>query len=199
MSKRQEFIDRTARKPEGERAKKAYSNPKSHYKSFEIILDKLKLKKDDRYVEIGFGGGALLKRALQYVSYAAGIDHSSDMLDATKEQLKESSYDELDLVQGDAASLPWEDESFTAAACANMFFFVEKPQEVLNEIHRVLKPGGRFAMVTMSNGILGKLMFGFLYSLKTYSNQEMISMLSEAGFKKIEVKSKFAQVCYAEK
>jgi iron complex transport system substrate-binding protein len=44
---RQNFIDRTARKPQGERAKKNYRDPKAHYKSFKIILEKLNLNEDD--------------------------------------------------------------------------------------------------------------------------------------------------------
>ncbi len=200
MSKREDFIDRTVRKPSGERAKKAFSDPKGHYKSFKIIMNKLKLKEKDNYVEIGFGGGALLKQALQIVSDASGIDHSADMLDAAKTKLKETPYNHLDLVQGDAAHLPWEKEQFSAAGCANMFFFVEEPQQVLNEIYRVLKPKGRFAMVTMNNYLPGKITFGWLYSLKTYSNKEMALMLKKAGFKHVEVKSAFFnQVCYAEK
>ncbi len=199
MNKRQNLIDRTARKPFGDQAKKHYSDPKGHYKSFRIILDKLNLTKSDNYVEIGFGGGVLLKQALQYISDASGIDHSSDMLEVAKSNLANTSYNNLDLVQGDAAKLPWKNESFSTAACANMFFFVEDPQQVLNEVYRVLKPGGRFAMVTMSNSLLGKITFGLFYSLKTYSTKEMILMLEKAGFKNIEVKSTFKQVCYAEK
>ncbi len=199
MNKRQKFIDRTARKPFGEQTKKRYSDPKGHYKSFKMILEKLKLTKSDNFVEIGFGGGVLLKQALQYVSDVSGIDHSADMLELAKAKLENTFYNHLDLIQGDAAKLPWGNESFNTAACANMFFFVEEPQKVLNEIYRVLKPGGRFAMVTMSNSFLGKIIFGWLYSLKTYSTKDMILMLEKAGFKNIEVKSSLKQVCYAEK
>jgi len=82
-----------------------------------------------------------------------------------------------------------------------MYFFVEKPQTVLNEVFRVLKPGRRFTMSAMGNGILSKITFEWLDSLKTYSDKVMIAMLEQAGFKNIEVKSALGmwQVCYGGK
>ena len=197
---RRNFIDRTARKPYGERAKKIYNDPKAHYKSFRIILDKLHLTGDDEYVEIGCGGGVLLEQALQVVSRASAIDHSADMIETAKRKLHDIAPERIDLVNGDATELPWDNGSFSAAASANMFFFVEEPQKVLNEIFRVLRPGGRFAMVTMGNSILGKITFGWLFSLNTYSDRKMTAMLELAGFRNIEVKSGLnpIQVCYAE-
>ena len=72
---------------------------------------------------------------------------------------------------------------------------------MLAEVFRILKPGGRFSMVTMGNGLLGKIIFGWLYNLKTYSNVEMTSMLRSTGFSSIHVKSAkgLLQVCYGEK
>ena len=198
---RQNFIDRNARKPQGKLAKKFYSDPKAHYKSFQIILDKLRLTGNDTYLEIGCGGGALLEKALQVVNRAAAIDHSSDMIGIAKEKLRNISPDRINLITGDAAELPWDSESFSTAASANMFFFVKEPQKALNEIYRVLLTGGRFAMVTMGNSILGKITFGWLFSLKTYSDKNMTAMLTKAGFKNITVKSAFGlwQACYGEK
>ncbi len=56
-------------------------------------------------------------------------------------------------------------------------------------------------MVTMNNSILGKLSFGWLYSLRTYSDEKMHEMFRNAGFSNIDVKSNWGlvQVCYAEK
>jgi ubiquinone/menaquinone biosynthesis C-methylase UbiE len=198
---RRNFIDRFARKPKGEWAKKAYNNPRGHYKSFRIILDALKLTAADTYLEIGCGGGMLLEQVLRIVAEGAAIDHSPDMIDATMNKLKDVDPDKVELVTGDAAKLPWEKERFSAAASANMFFFVEEPQKVLNELFRVLQPGGRFAMVTMGSGILGKISFGWLFSLKTYSDSTMTMMLKQAGFTRVTVKSRLSslQVCYAEK
>jgi ubiquinone/menaquinone biosynthesis C-methylase UbiE len=199
--KRANFIDRTARKPSGQTGIKMYKDPKAHYKSFNIILNKLKLSPEDEYLEIGCGGGVLLKKALETVAFAAAIDHSPDMVELSKEKTREYA-EKTEIIQGDAGQLPWTDGRFSAAASANMFFFVEEPQKVLNEVYRILNPGGRFVMVTMGKGILGTIIFGWLYSLRTYSDKQMIAMLEQAGFSTIKVNTQFGiphQICYAEK
>ena len=198
----QYYIDRTARKPFGDKGRKLYNNPKSHYKGFQVILDYLKLQDTDEYMEIGCGGGILLEMALRTADKAAAIDHSKDMVELSRENNAAAVQSgQAEIVEGDAAELPWEDNRFTAAASAHMFFFVEKPELVLSEIYRVLKPGGRFAMATMSNSILGKLMYGFFYQLRTYSDEKMVKLLTDAGFKDVKVSSSFPflQYCFAVK
>jgi ubiquinone/menaquinone biosynthesis C-methylase UbiE len=202
MSLGSNFIDRTARRPYGKTAVKSYNNPKAHYPSFRIILDKLKLTSEDRYLEIGCGGGVLLRQALETAASAGAIDHSEDMVKLTSDNNRQAlEGGRLEVVLGDVAQLPWVDCSFTAGASANMFFFVEQPQVALREACRVLKPGGRFAMTTIADGLLGKLTFGWLFSLRTYSNQVMTDMLNDAGFSYVEVQSRFgfSQICYAVK
>ena len=198
----QYYIDRTARKPSGDIGKALYNDPKSHYKSFGIIKHLLDLQESDEYIEIGCGGGILLGMVLPKVKSAAAIDHSPDLVELSKENNAEFvKSGRAEIVEGDAAELPWKNSSFTAAASAQMFFFVEKPEKVLSEIYRVLKPGGRFAMATMSNSILSKLVFGFLYQLRTYSDKKMAKLLNDAGFKEVKIVSKFPflQTCYAVK
>jgi len=63
------------------------SNPRGHYKSFRWTLDKLQLKPDDIFLEIGCGGGVLLNMALETVKHAKAIDHSSDMVQIAKEKV----------------------------------------------------------------------------------------------------------------
>ena len=198
--KRKAFIDRTARKPGGKTGIKMYSNPKAHFKGFRIIMNRLNLSPQDEYFEIGCGGGQLLGMALERVKFAAAVDHSPDMAAlATKNNQRHVKEHRAEILVGNAEHLPCPDNRFTSGASANMFFFVERPEKVLSEIYRVLQPGGRFALVTMGNGLLGKICFGWLYSLRTYSDDEMRTMLRNAGFSKIEVTSGYSQVCYAEK
>ena len=196
------FIDRTARKPEGKWAIKSYSNPRGHYRSFRLIMESLQLNDNDVYCEIGCGGGALLNMAMKKVKSGSAIDHSDAMVAVSmKNNRPYVEQGRVEIVQGNAERLPWESGTFTACASANMFFFVENPGAMLSEAFRVLKPGGRFCMATMGKSIIGKITFGWLFSMRTYSNMEMTSMLGSAGFSNIKVTTTLAltQVCYGEK
>ena len=197
------FVDKTARRPSGWFGKRMYSNPRGHYKSFRWTLDKLQLKPDDIFLEIGCGGGVLLNMALETVKHAKAIDHSSDMVQIAKEKNQEAvSEGRVEIVQGNAESLPWDDNSFTCATANEMFFFIDKPMIVLNELYRVLKPGGRLVITSIEDSILPKLLFlPWSCSLRLYKNSEMESMLKQAGFQTVEVKNveRFIQLSYAEK
>ncbi|MBV8709363.1 MAG: class I SAM-dependent methyltransferase, partial [Acidobacteriaceae bacterium] len=51
-------------------------------------------------------------------------------------------------IVGDVHRLPFQDEIFEAVVCLNAFEHYRDPNAAMNEIHRVLKPGGRFFMHT---------------------------------------------------
>ena len=197
------FVDRTARKPSGWFGKRMYSNPQGHYRAFRLTLDKLALKPDDIFLEIGCGGGVLLNMALESVKYAKAIDHSPDMVRIARERNQEAlSEGRVEIVHGDAESLPWADDLFTCATANQMFFFIEKPLIVLTEFYRVLKPGGRLVITSTEDSILPKLLFVlWSHSMHLYKNSEMESMLKQAGFQTVEVKNaeRFLQLSYAEK
>ncbi len=199
---RESFIDRTARKPSGKAGRRSYAHPRTHYPGFRVILRLLELTPEDYYVEIGCGGGELLQFALERAAFGAGIDHSPDMVEISHENNAQAvAAGRAEIIQGDVASLPWEDGRFSAAASANMFFFVPQPEKALAEVYRVLRPGGRFAMVTTADTLPVRLTFGWLYRLKCYSNDKMTEMLQQAGFADITVSTRkfFSQVCFARK
>ncbi|UZJ41303.1 methyltransferase domain-containing protein [Prosthecochloris sp. SCSIO W1101] len=185
----EKFRDTTARKPSGWLGKRLYEDPKAHRESFRLILEKLDLKSDDSYLEVACGGGVLLEMALRTVSRGAAIDHSADMVELAMERNKAAlERGTAEVVEGNAESLPWPDESFSCAACASAFFFFEHPELVLSEISRVLEPNGRLVFTTCSGktSLIG-LLFKWPYNLKTYPDEKMERMLYSAGFSVVEV------------
>ncbi|HEU5214952.1 MAG TPA: class I SAM-dependent methyltransferase [Gaiellaceae bacterium] len=180
------FVEITARRPSGDAGAAHYRDPKEHEGSFVLALDALDLTADDRLLELCFGGGQLLERALEIVPSAAGIDHSPDMLALARERNADAvSGGRLELVRGDVRELPWRDGEFTCAACLNAFFFIERPEAFLAEVRRVLAPGGRFVLVTAVRAAAWN--GPWAAALLTYEPDAVRSMLLGAGFAEARV------------
>ena len=50
-------------------------------------------------------------------------------------------------MRGDASSLPFRAESFDAVCCFAALYLIENPMRAIAEIARVLRPGGRVALL----------------------------------------------------
>jgi demethylmenaquinone methyltransferase/2-methoxy-6-polyprenyl-1,4-benzoquinol methylase len=110
----------------------------------------------EKVLELGFGTGNEVLALAEKVGKAglvAGIDISQRMLEVTQGKLAASPPEaRLDLRVGDARSLPWPDGSFDAAYTSftlELFPEADLPV-VLAEVKRVLRPGGRLAVVSMA-------------------------------------------------
>jgi SAM-dependent methyltransferase len=75
-----------------------------------------------------------------------GVDSSATMLaQAVRET---SATDPVGYVRGDAADLPFEAATFDAVSCYGALYLMDEPFDSLRELIRVLKPGGRIAVLT---------------------------------------------------
>jgi SAM-dependent methyltransferase len=175
------FVEITARRPSGGAGAAHYRDPKEHEEGFALALEALELTADDRYLELCFGGGQVLERALETVPSAAGIDHSPDMLELAGERNAAAvAAGRLELVQGDVHELPWADGEFTCAACLNAFFFIERPADFLAEVRRVLGAGGRFVLLTAVRAAAWN--GPWAPALRTYEPDTLRELLFGAGF-----------------
>jgi SAM-dependent methyltransferase len=135
------LTDRVARRPAGARAREVYGADGVHDFARRAILEALALGPGDRLLEIGCGGGLLLRDALASGAAVTGLDHSEEMVRLARERSGGA-----EVVLGDAASLPFPGASFTAVAMSIVFMFLPDPEAVLGECRRVLSPSGRVAI-----------------------------------------------------
>lgn len=81
-----------------------------------------------------------------------GIDIAAQMLDVGRQKLKEKGLTELITMQvGDSEALPFADNSFDAITCAYGVRNFENLEAGLKEMYRVLRPGGKLAILEFSH------------------------------------------------
>jgi SAM-dependent methyltransferase len=142
--------DRVARRPSGRRAREVYGDDAVHDFARRAILDALALGDGDHLLDVGCGGGILLRDALAAGARATGLDHSEEMVRLARERAPEAR-----IVEGSAEDLPFPDESFTAVSMSIVLMFLDDPVAALGECRRVLAPGGRLAAYTSSPALRG--------------------------------------------
>ncbi len=132
------------------------------HESRERGLELLAPAEGEHILEIGFGTGQALVRLGQAVGSAgrvSGIDISEGMAQVARQRLTEAGIDDrVELRVGVAPPLPWPDASFNAVT---MSFTLELfPDgvifELLGDVQRVLRPGGRLGIVSMAVGPRGE-------------------------------------------
>lgn len=121
-------------------------------------------------LDLAAGTGDLANSAVKYGANKVHVfDISYEMLALAKLKVKPAGADKfVAFEQGSAHKLPFQDSSITGIvsgfAMRNVFHFLD---EVLLEMYRVLKPGGRFAILELSQPQNPILKYGFGLHLKT--------------------------------
>ncbi len=120
-------------------------------------LEKLAVQPGEKILEIGFGTGhclVSLAKAVGSTGRVIGLDISDGMLAIARERLqREGLSDRVDLRLGDAAKLDFiEAGSLDGVFMSFTLELFDNPEipRVLEEGHRVLKHGGRIAVVSMT-------------------------------------------------
>lgn len=108
----------------------------------------LALQPGDRVLDVGCGPGNTLRRLVDEVGptgLAVGVDPAAAMLTRA---VADTSADNAVYVRADGAALPFDDGAFDAVACFGALYLVDRPFAVIDELVRVLAPGGRLAILT---------------------------------------------------
>ena len=90
-------------------------------------------------LDLGSGTGAAFDQLINYETTA---------IDPDKKMLELNTFE--DKVLGSAENLPFQDNSFDNVFCSFVWRNVSNTNIALNEVYRVLKPGGRFILLDMT-------------------------------------------------
>ena len=156
-----------------------FSNIAKHYDLMNTVLSfgqdyfwrrfavkKMNLKSSDRILDVACGTCMFTKEALRQVPTlpVEALDFNKEMLSQGETRIKRAGLmTHVNLVQGDAMELPYEDNTFDAAMSGFAMRNVPDIQQVITEMKRVVKPGGKVVVLELAK----PSMFGFkqLYHL----------------------------------
>ena len=91
-------------------------------------------------LDVATGPGFVAEAAAKAGASVVAVDFSRKMLDLATQRL--AGHD-VKLLEADAASLPFEQESFDSVACSFGVLHLPVPEDFFAESLRILKPGGR--------------------------------------------------------
>ena len=101
-----------------------------------------------------------------------GLDPSAKMLDVGREKVTRAGLDSrVELVQGDAQALPFADASFNSVCIAFGIRNVPDRGQALREMARVTRPGGRIAILELSeprSGLMGVMARFHIHTVVPY-------------------------------
>lgn len=98
-------------------------------------------------VDVGCGAGLdslIASRAVGRDGSVIGVDMTPDMLSRARRSAEKLGVDNIDFREGRAEALPIDDGSVDLAISNGVLNLVPDKLRAYQEIHRVLKPGGRF-------------------------------------------------------
>ncbi len=144
-----------------------------------------------RLLEIGFGGGALLKMALDCGSFPKvyGIDASLDMVKRIQRILRTYiTQGRLEVQYGDISDLPFAPFSFDAVVSLNTIYFWSSLKRGASECLRVLSNDG-ILVLGFDDKAEMRQWPGHRYGFTLYDIDDVRAALGAVGFSEIEVVS----------
>jgi len=123
-------------------------------------------------LDVGSGAGQIAAPLLRYADPATEIicsDFSTAMLQRARTRLEGH---RPRFVVADMSHLPFADNSFDGITCGYVLEHLPQPEPGLQELARVLMPGGRLLLMTMEDNFFGKLT-SHTWHCRTHNRDEL--------------------------
>ncbi len=150
------------------------------------------LRAGDSVLDLACGPGNFSREFARIVGdhgLVVGVDASATMLDRAQVDLRKSGLENLAFVRGDGNRLPFDDASFDAVCCFAALHLMAEPMTVLDQLSRVLRPGGRIAVMTSVRRQVAvkplKPVIERASGMRVFEADEIVAALSDRGFSSI--------------
>jgi ubiquinone/menaquinone biosynthesis C-methylase UbiE len=152
------------------------------------LISLLNIKENMNFLDIGCGTGWAIGQVAKLVDYKGsfyGVDLSPRMIEKAKENFKDRT--NFHFIQSNAESIPLNDNFFDNIICTNSFHHYLHPEMAMNEIHRILRTGGKIYILDPTADIwfikiVDKIIKLFEpQHVKIYCSEEFKNLMSDAG------------------
>jgi demethylmenaquinone methyltransferase / 2-methoxy-6-polyprenyl-1,4-benzoquinol methylase len=114
-----------------------------------FLVSRVEASRNDTVLDVACGTAAVsLELVRRYGCRVIGIDQSVEMLAAGRARVEAAGLGtRVELREGRAEALPFENASFDALTFTYLLRYVDDPAATMRELARVVRPGGRIAML----------------------------------------------------
>jgi len=153
------------------------------------IVGGLPLQKDFRVLDVAAGTGHLSRSIAPYVAEVIAIDITPEMLEIARKESAQYNLENIIIKEGNAADLPFQDDSFDMVVSRLALHHFEQPIVQLREMVRVCKPQHRVGIIDLLSPEDENIaeIYNHLERLRdpshtvALSKSQMRNMMAEAG------------------
>lgn len=113
-------------------------------------VDRLGLRAGETVLDLACGPGVnfgLLEERIGSAGRLIGLDHSEEMLDSARDAVRRTGWDNVELVQRDAARLDLPEGRLDGAVCTLGLSAIPDHEAAIANVHRALRVGGTFVVL----------------------------------------------------
>jgi ubiquinone/menaquinone biosynthesis C-methylase UbiE len=123
----------------------------------EQFMARIDLRPGMKVLDAACGTGNLAVIAARRGCITSGLDIASNLIAQARERARHEGLN-IEYTEGDAEAMPYPDASFDVVVSMYGVMFAPRPERVVNELQRVIKPGGLIALANWTpTGFIGKM------------------------------------------
>lgn len=147
------------------------------------LLDRVPGRGAGDFLDVGTGTGRILEVIGPRASQGIGLDLSREMLAVARARLERADLPHCRVWHGDMYHLPWPEGSFDFVTIHQVLHYAERPDAVVTEAGRVLRPGGRLVVVDFAPHDLEFLREQHAHRRLGIPDEDMARWLADAGLR----------------